>query len=154
MENKKDFGLGMFSIVLGASVVIYTGQMRSGPAFFPRLVGVIIIILGVIIAAQSGLKIKKMRKEETDIAGSTKNPQVKPTFPWRVIAITACLFAYYFLFQVVGYTIPTFLMIFATAVILGYRNWKVLIPTGLITSVGLYYAFTSIFHINFPGIFF
>ena len=57
-------------------------------------------------------------------------------------------------FQYIGYTIPTFLMIAGTAFTLGYRNWKVMIPTALAVSICLYLAFTQLFNVRFPGIFF
>ena len=45
-------------------------------------------------------------------------------------------------------------MMLATSVTLGYRNWKVLIPTDLLISIGLYLAFTQLFHVRFMGLFF
>ena len=68
--------------------------------------------------------------------------------------IAAYLFIYYFAFQYIGYTIPTFLLIMATSVTLGYRKWKVLIPAAVFVSIGLYLAFTQVFNIRFMGMFF
>ena len=79
----------------------------------------------------------------------------KKNISYKTVAlIVVYLFAYYFLFQYVGYVIPTFLMMLATSVTLGYRNWKVLIPTDLLISIGLYLAFTQLFHVRFMGLFF
>jgi hypothetical protein len=42
----------------------------------------------------------------------------------------------------------------ATSLTLGYRNFKVLLPTALLVSIGLYLSFTQLFHVRFMGIFF
>ncbi|MCI9529840.1 MAG: tripartite tricarboxylate transporter TctB family protein, partial [Angelakisella sp.] len=72
----------------------------------------------------------------------------------KVLIVLGILIAYYFAFQYIGYTIPTFLMIAGTAFTLGYRNWKVMIPTALAVSICLYLAFTQLFNVRFPGVFF
>ncbi|MCI5625496.1 MAG: tripartite tricarboxylate transporter TctB family protein [Clostridiales bacterium] len=59
-----------------------------------------------------------------------------------------------FAFQYIGYTIPTFLLIMATSVTLGYKKWKVLVPAAVLVSIGLYLAFTQVFNIRFMGMFF
>ena len=61
---------------------------------------------------------------------------------------------YYFAFQTISYTISTFLLMVATSVTLGYRNWKVLIPTTALVSIGLYLAFSQLFNVRFMGMFF
>lgn len=45
-------------------------------------------------------------------------------------------------------------MIIATSVTLGYKKWKILLPTAVLVSIGLYVAFTQVFNVRFPGVFF
>ena len=131
--GKKDCGLGIGAIVLGIAVFVYFQGLPGAAGSYPKLVSAAIVILGILIPAQ---------KEKKNISYKT------------VALIVVYLFAYYFLFQYVGYVIPTFLMMLATSVTLGYRNWKVLIPTDLLISIGLYLAFTQLFHVRFMGLFF
>lgn len=147
--QKKDIGLGAVSTLFGAWVFYSATGMKAGAAFWPKVVGGGIILLGAIILVLALLDIKKQDSKVQE----RKKPKEKPKYG-AVAAITAVLFAYYFVFQYVGYTIPTALLIGGSAFLLGYRNLKVLIPTSLAISVGLYLSFSQLFGIRFPGLFF
>ena len=143
--GKKDCGLGIGAIGLGIAVFVYFQGLPGAAGSYPKLVSAAIVILGILILAGSF----KAAKQEEPAQKEKKNISYK-----TVALIVVYLFAYYFLFQYVGYVIPTFLMMLATSVTLGYRNWKVLIPTDLLISIGLYLAFTQLFHVRFMGLFF
>lgn len=148
--GKKDVCLGAVSLAFGIWMFVMAAQMKSGPAFWPKIVAAGIIILGGIILVMGIIQVSKEKKSGGQAA---KKEKAKPQYG-KVLAVIGVLAIYFFAFQTIGYTIPTFLMICATSFILGYRNWKVMIPTSLIVSVGLYLAFTKLFGINFPGVFF
>ena len=143
--GKKDCGLGIGANVLGIAAFVYFQGLPGAAGSYPKLVSAAIVILGILILAGSF----KAAKQEEPAQNEKKNISYK-----TVALIVVYLFAYYFLFQYVGYVIPTFLMMLATSVTLGYRNWKVLIPTDLLISIGLYLAFTQLFHVRFMGLFF
>lgn len=140
-------GVGVFSVIFGAWMFFMATKLKSGPAFWPKIVASGIMILGVIIFATALIKLKTEGEPQEKKA---KNP---PQYG-KVLIVIGILIAYYFAFQYIGYTIPTFLMIAGTAFTLGYRNWKVMIPTALLVSIGLYLAFTQLFNVRFPGVFF
>ena len=143
--GKKDCGLGIGAIVLGIAAFVYFQGLPGAAGSYPKLVSAAIVILGILILAGSFKAVPKKESEQQD----------KKKISYKSVAlIVVYLFAYYFLFQYVGYVIPTFLMMLATSVTLGYRNWKVLIPTDLLVSIGLYLAFTQLFHVRFMGLFF
>ena len=143
--GKKDCGLGVGAIVLGIAAFVYFQGLPGAAGSYPKLVSAVIVILGILIVAGSFRTAKKEEQEQKE----------KKNISYKTVAlIVVYLFAYYFLFQYVGYVIPTFLMMLATSVTLGYRNWKVLIPTDLLISIGLYLAFTQLFHVRFMGLFF
>lgn len=143
--GKKDCGLGIGAIVLGIAAFVYFQGLPGAAGSYPKLVSAVIVILGILIVAGSFRTAKKEEQEQKE----------KKNISYKTVAlIVVYLFAYYFLFQYVGYVIPTFLMMLATSVTLGYRNWKVLIPTDLLISIGLYLAFTQLFHVRFMGLFF
>lgn len=148
--HKKDLGVGAVAVAFGAWVYYMTTTMKAKAAFWPRIVAYGIIILGVIILINAVLG---LRKEKAAPAKEKKAAKEKPNY-LRVLAIIAVLIIYYFLFTKFSYTIATMLLMISTSAILGYRNWKVLIPTAVILSVVLYLAFSQLFHVHFPGIFF
>lgn len=145
--QKKDIGLGAVSIAFGAWVWYMAAALKKGADFWPKIVAGSIILLGLIILVMALMEVRSKGAEDT------KKTKGAPQY-LQVLEIIAVLLGYYVAFQYVGYTIPTFLLIFLSALILGYRNWKIMIPTSLIVSVGLYLIFTQLFGIRFPGSFF
>lgn len=145
--QKKDIGLGAVSIAFGAWVWYMASALKKGADFWPKIVAGAIILLGLIILIMAVLEVRR------GPSAGAKKAKATPQY-LQVAEVAAVLLGYYAAFQYVGYTIPTFLLIFLTALILGYRNWKVMIPTALIASVGLYLIFTRLFGIRFPGVFF
>jgi cobalamin synthase len=150
--GKLDFGLGLGSMALGIILYFYFDSLPSDSAFYPKIICYAIILLGAIITITGRLRMK-VEKGQGD--GKTESSGQKDPKSYRtVLLVVLYLFAYYFLFQVVGYTIPMFLLIVGTVYTLGYRKWKVLLPVALGVSAGLYLVFTQVFRIKFPGAFF
>ena len=145
--QKKDIGLGAVSMALGVVIWFMAMKLKAGAAFWPEIVAGAIIVLGAIILVKAILETRK-KKPEDDKKGKAQIQYL------QVIEIVAALLIYYFAFQYIGYTIPTFLLICVSSYILGYRNWKVMIIASLLVSVGLYVVFTYLFGIHFPGVFF
>jgi putative tricarboxylic transport membrane protein len=145
MQKQKDLGLGLVSALLGILVFAGAMGMPKGPRFFPQLIGGLIILLGLgmIITAIPAL-LRQAVKEKPPVQFQYR----------RVLIVIGILAAYYVLFCFAGFTIPTFLLITSTALILGYRNWKVLLLSAVPITVGLYLIFTLIFQVRFPGFFF
>jgi hypothetical protein len=142
MLLKKDMWLGIFSILLGCVVIAATQSMPAAAAYFPRFISVLTIIIGAVIAGKDFLT-----KSESEKKGEKKSYR-------RVIAIVALMVAYYFALWFIGYTISTFLLITAGAMILGYNKWIVTLITAFTVSISLYLIFTNVFNIRFPGVFF
>ncbi len=152
---KKDIGLGVVSIGFGAWVYFIANTLKKKAAFWPRIVAIGIIVLGVIILIQGILALLKARKDAPAKSEEKKtDTRQELTKYLKVAGVVALLFVYYFLFQYVSYILATIILMIGTSVILGYRNWKILIPTAVIMSVALYFAFTLIFHVKFPGAFY
>lgn len=107
------------------------------------------MLLGIVILAVSILELIKDKKT----GAKDKPAKAKPDYI-RVALISALLFAHYFGFQYFSYTISTFLLILSTSVILGYKNWKVLLPSSLLVSIGLYIAFSQFLGTHFTAMFF
>ena len=151
--KKKEIGVGVISILTG--IIAYLGSSTFptgasadtlGAAFFPRLVAVIIIILGASII------IGALPKKEDEKAAQEKTTSKSISYG-KVMAIIGMLFGYYFLLTNIGYIFSTFLMIAVGAYILNYKNMKVTLIVSACISTTLYLVFTKVFYIRFPGIF-
>ena len=150
--EKKDTGLGVVSLGFGAWVFFMSTTLKGEAAFWPKLVAIAIMIVGAVILGTGVVGLMRERAA-SGTAQVAKKPHAKPHYI-KVAAVVALMIVYLIAFQLIGYTIPTFLLISGTALILGYRNWKILIPTALVVSVGLYLIFSKLFGINFPGVFY
>lgn len=148
--QKKDMGLGAVAIIFGAWMLYMANHLKRGAAFWPKVVASGIIVLGGIILIHGILEYKKINKNGTEKKTTYK---VKPQYN-KVVGVIVLLVLHYFTFQYFSYIISTFLLICITSIILGYRNWKVMIPTSAIISTFLYIVFVNLFGIKFPGVFF
>ena len=72
----------------------------------------------------------------------------------KVAAVIGLLVVFYFVFQYVSYILATVILIVGTSVLLGYRNWKILIPVAVVMSVALYLVFWKVFNVHFPAPFY
>jgi len=143
-----DLILSTASIIIGAIVIISSLSMKASVAFFPKLSASFLMILGVILLATTLLKKLELSKNE-----KVNKFDVQKVI--RVALVIAILFAYYLAINFLGYTIPTFLLIFTIVYVLDYRNLKANLMTSLGVSIGLYLIFTYIFQVHFPkGLFF
>lgn len=149
LQHKKDLGVGVASLAFGAWIYYVSGSLKAKSAFWPKLIAGAIVLLGIVILVVSILELMKDKKT----GAKDKPAKAKPDY-LRVALITALLFAYYFGFQYFSYTISTFLLILSTSVILGYKNWKVLLPSSLLVSIGLYIAFSQFLGTHFTAMFF
>ena len=149
LQHKKDLGVGVASLAFGAWIYYVSGSLKAKSAFWPKLIAGAIVLLSIVILAVSILELIKDKKT----GAKDKPAKAKPDYI-RVALISALLFAYYFGFQYFSYTISTFLLILSTSVILGYKNWKVLLPSSLLVSIGLYIAFSQFLGTHFTAMFF
>ena len=149
LQHKMDLGVGVASLAFGAWIYYVSGSLKAKSAFWPKLIAGAIVLLSIVILAVSILELIKDKKT----GAKDKPAKAKPDYI-RVALISALLFAYYFGFQYFSYTISTFLLILSTSVILGYKNWKVLLPSSLLVSIGLYIAFSQFLGTHFTAMFF
>lgn len=146
--RKKDVGLGIFFVLFGAWVYAIAAQLRSGPDFWPKIVAVCISVMGVAIMLNGIFHITESNKRQNT---EPKETGVEIQNNIRVVLLVAILIVFFYLFQLIGYMISTFLLFCGTSFVLGYRNWKVLIPTAVCLSVGLYMFFVNLLGVRFPG---
>ncbi len=145
----KNLWLGAFSVISGAMVISWCGRLDAVPALFPKVVSVIMIVLGFIgISTQIAALIKS-----ADFRKSFANDVLK-TVNWtrelRVLPpfFMAIVYAYYF--RKVGFILLTPLLIGLIARYLGYKKIPILIGAGIGFTIILYLLFGYFLNVPIP----
>ncbi len=155
MFRKEDWIFGLISIIIGGFVLFNTQGLLNvqnmtdpaGPATLPRIIAVVMIIIGVVHVFFSLLKIKNCRA--TGQAGGKVSGILKP-----VLMIVAASTIFIFCLDILGYPIAMLLLIVAVMFSVGVRDMKELAMTSVITTVVLFAAFFYGLNVNLPlGIF-
>ena len=153
---KKDICLGVVSIGFGTWIILYTAaEIKKKSQFWPTVIGWGIVILGAIILLMG---VYNLIKEKKASGGKKEKTQAAPKEDVRkylkVAAVMGLLVIFYFVFQYVSYVLAAIILIVGTSAVLGYRNWKILIPVAVILAVALYLVFRLVFHVHFPAPFY
>jgi putative tricarboxylic transport membrane protein len=146
--KREDWIFGLISLALGAAVFLYSGSFNavtsmdpSGPAAMPRIIAVMMILIGAIHVAASILIIKK---------NPAKAPQEKKGSASKVVAVCAACAIYYFLLERVGYLVMTPALIVAIMAVVGVRDVKKLLGMSIGTTAVLFCIFYFALKVNLP----
>lgn len=140
MQNKvRDRGLGMFFSLFGLGVFMlsFTVKKRTvltiGPGFMPRIIGAVLLLLGVVLTVQA-------------VRTQAPPPASKPQDRRAPVLVTLLLLILYVaLLEVLGFTLTTaWYLMLQFAVLAETRTWKRLSIYGL-ASVGGSLVITVIF---------
>lgn len=148
-------------LLIGMAFILSSGfaSPDSGalnPAFYPRIIITLILIMTVLWTGLEAIKHKRSAAAETekaDNAGRGDNVQKKVlgiTFQFISIAILFALGLQYLSFLIAT---PIFLIV--SMLVLGYRNIRNMILSTSIITLVIYFGFTYLLNVRFPsGIFF
>ncbi len=148
--KREDIGVGIGLLGLSIWLFWYVGRYRPvevyfyGPEFFPRILSVIMVILGLslILNACSGHSLKKT--DHIDPKGFTR----------MLISIGICV-SYLFIMKLLGFTVATFGFLFILMTFLKQKGILVRILSSLITSIAVWSIFKYFLIIPLPeGLFF
>jgi len=121
-----------------------TGYSAIGPAFFPIVVSLALILLGLWFVVRTTLL------PDADLA--TKAAEEDAATHWSGTGLLlGVLLAYAFTLDSLGYVLATTIFLPAVARILGSRALIRDVAVGLVVSVSMYYAFTRPLGIRLPG---
>ncbi|MGQ9508794.1 MAG: tripartite tricarboxylate transporter TctB family protein [Thermodesulfobacteriota bacterium] len=134
--RKEDIGIGIGLIFLSLWLYWYVGRYSSievyyyGPDFFPRILSIIMVILGIslILNAWVGNVLKKIDRIDTK------------GFVRMLISIGICI-GYLFLMKILGFTLATFIFLFILMTFLKQKGIIVRILSCLITSIAIWMIF-------------
>ena len=147
MQNKvQDRGLGIFFSLFGLGVFIlsFTVKKRTvltiGPGFMPRIIGGVLLLLGLVLTVQA------VRKKE---AASSRKPEDSLAVPWNrrspVLITFLLLVLYVGLLEVLGFTLTTVLYLTLQFFMLAEVRTLKRLLIYLSASVGGSFAVTVIF---------
>lgn len=111
-----------------------------GPAFFPKMIAVITIVLcaGHIIP----LLMKKTEKSSKEkVSDDATDPKLIFLYVLGTLALTII---YILLFESINYIVLTTLFLFAIMFLLGIRKWKVLINVAFLYAIISYFLYAKI----------
>lgn len=146
-ETRVDLIGGVLWAILGialatASLGLRLGRLDSpGPGFLPLLTGVILALLGTILALQRVLSRRK--HEEADAASGRKFREAAgPTL--------LAAFTYAFLLEPLGFVIATALFLFVAVLILGARRLFPSLLFSVVTVAAAYLLFVIWLQLRLP----
>ena len=127
IKNPKNFysgllfaGFGIASLVISRTYSVGTA-FRMGPGYFPRALGVILIVLGVLLSLLS-------------LRGSQEgSPIIWRWKPLAIILSSVCVFA--LIGQWVGLIVGSLLLVFIASMAREGFNWKEALIVGLILGI-------------------
>ncbi len=132
IRSPKDFwagilfiGLGIFAIAIGSNYHLGTAA-RMGPGYFPRILGILLIVLGAVIAI-GGLRVRGERV---------------PPWNWRAtFVVLGSVIVFGYIVEKVGVAVGTvFLIVAASAASHEFRFWESLVAGVLLSllAVGVF----------------
>lgn len=147
----RDLWIGVGTAILFAYILfgVIPDQIRTpgsvtnvvmSPAFWPRVIAILAIVLGLALAAKSLLS-----KAE----GAADDPDSSPT-TWRSLTAIGIMIGYYLLLEPLGIVLASVIAIPALSALFGERRVVVMAPLAILLPVGLYLFFTEVASIPMP----
>jgi putative tricarboxylic transport membrane protein len=152
-ERIASFVVAAFSLVyfVGAFLIpMPTLKQQMGPGFFPKGIGVAMLILSAIYVIQQLRGGAKEDEERAVIIGAEEKIQGKVNLK-RIGFILVLMAFYAFVFERLGYAISTF-VVFMVGVL--YLDRRHLVRDGIVAVIAsfvLYFVFTSILRVQLPA---
>lgn len=124
-----------------------------GPAFFPRI---LIGLLALAMLVRLLHEVREIRGKVTPDLDENAAPEEGAEFDTslmnnrRVLLAVALSVGYVFATLYLGWVIATFVVTVVFLVLAGKRNLLIVVPLGLIFSLGLAYVFVKVVYISLP----
>jgi hypothetical protein len=148
------------TIAIGVFVFFYAAVFSKGgfsfaenPALYPRMLAVILVLLGASLLFQTRIKLQRSAADNTAPASGADEGVIPEGRP-RVIRIAAALIGFVVMTWFVGFVVASVFFCFVTPLILGTTKKTAIIVSLALTGV-IYLLFFIFFKVPVPhGIFF
>lgn len=147
---------GMASVLIGAAYLLVAYRLRVsalddslGPSGMPRILGWLMIGLGVVLVAQAVLARRTALAEARPAKkGEWEGQGRRIAYAGGLLAIGA---AYLFVVETLGYLVSIALLIIATATYLGAGFRGRVVAIGVLGAIFLYAVFAAVLGVRMPA---
>ena len=148
-RRKADVVIG--SILIALSLFILTNdslvvggiETDLGSMFLPRLLAIFIMGFSGTIAISALLKLRRKAAIESH--------EIVDTTGYLGIVVYIAIFAlYWFLVPLLGFMLTTPFIMLAIMMLLGGRNWKIMLPLSVIAPILVYYGCYNFLRVMLP----
>lgn len=141
--------LGLYSLTFGLPPA---AMVPVGPAFYPRVVILILGLLSVILIALDIRAMQRLRAGTVTVPAATAAGPA-PNYP-LVLATFIEFGLYIFLIPLIGFRISTFLFVLALEVTLEWprsnKHWALVVAVAIATSLVCFYVFEDYLSVLLP----
>lgn len=134
--------LGIFMAIASTSYDL-GGFLQPGPGAYPLLLGMLMIVLSLKLILEGRLSRKSASK------ANAASPAFSPGWH-RVALIVLVLTLAALVFEIIGYLPTFFLMILCLMRVGSARNWKRILLTSFLSTLGVYLVFVLLLKQNLP----
>lgn len=150
--DTRNLWLGVLGMVLGVVVIVWSADLTWAPAFFPRVVSVVLIVLGAFGAGYQIVLLANDAQQRSSVFREIANGSRRGNWKRELLLLPPLVVAivYVYFFRKLGFAWLTPPLIVLTAWFLGYRKVWVSILVALGFSVILYVAFRYLLNVPIP----
>lgn len=148
------FFLLFLFVVIPVGIPVPPGVRSTAlsPAFWPRIVTVLMVVLGLMLMVQGILAARSRGAEPAEPPALPDEDLVPPGLARvRIAAAMAMMFAYYALVETVGMTTASILAFVGFAALYGERRWLLLGIVGVGLALALTLFFTDVAQVPIPS---
>lgn len=130
---------GLITFAIAAAFFFVAGSYPADSARFPQLIAGVMMIASVLVA----LSPHSDNTDDTHMDASVLDP--------RVLLIVAVTFAYICVVPIAGFMLSSFVFIFTSAFLLGFRRYVWLVGTAVVFIAIVKYVFGAVFNVQLPN---
>lgn len=135
--------LGIFA----GAFLIETRSYNPTAALFPRLVSIVSLVFIVWTIAQRCLALRRKAKSSPDTkAEAGRKGEGALAWYWSL----ATMVGYFVLIYLLGFTLVTLIYLLVVPLLLGYRRYKTVLITGVLSTAAFITVFSYVLHARIP----
>jgi len=158
IERKKIISYGFF-VAFGTVMYILSNDFANddtiamNPAFYPRMMIALILFVTVLLVIYDK---NPEKTNSADALDSKKTGDDKPVKQWLVQEIPVLKFYILLLLyalglKILGFVIPTLILLFAGMHMLGCKRYSIMGSVTLIITFSIYFSFSYLLKVRFPS---